>query len=352
MIKIKLGLVGSDRLYLERFMEFAGKRYGGRTELYSFTEPESALQSVAENRIDVLAALQDTDIAPDRIPEHCVFVYLTDSGEIDRYNGCRTVFRYQRAELVYKAVTGLYTDRISDRIEYRTGSGNSHITLFLPECEGSGTATAAAAFSEYSARSGRKTLFLNLRQFRETEDLISAPGDSTFTDVIFSLKSRKSRLRFSLENAVRKSRSGVYFFGSCRNSTDIAEISAAELKMLIDELREEYENIVIVSDFYISERMMLLSEQADSLIIVSGAGRDSEKRLRLKREALECLEKRNGTDITGKLQVLYNRAEKPLPVDIPAAGVFPDRGECSSRTVMAELVSSGIFGELCGGEAV
>ena len=173
MIKIKLGLVGSDRLYLERFMEFAGKRYGGRTELYSFTEPESALQ--------------DTDIAPDRIPEHCVFVYLTDSGEIDRYNGCRTVFRYQRAELVYKAVTGLYTDRISDRIEYRTGSGNSHITLFLPECEGSGTATAAAAFSEYSARSGRKTLFLNLRQFRETEDLISAPGDSTFTDVIFSL---------------------------------------------------------------------------------------------------------------------------------------------------------------------
>ena len=51
MIKIKLGIVDSDRLYLKRLTDFLGRKYSTQIEIYSFSESEGVLEAVKNGNI-------------------------------------------------------------------------------------------------------------------------------------------------------------------------------------------------------------------------------------------------------------------------------------------------------------
>jgi len=344
IIKIKLGLVDSDRLYLERLTEQFGKKYGGQIEVWSFSEVSSVIRSVRDNRINILVVSQDIEIDEKSLSSSCAVAYLTDTPDIETYNGCGTVFRYQRTDALYRAVIGLYSEKISDRIVYRKNTGRAGITLFLPEAEGSGAASAAAAFSEISSENNKKTLFLNLRQFRSTESLFTSSGNSTLTDVVFSLKSRKANMRLKLDSIVKQCR-GVYYFDSCANPLDITEMTGEELMILLDELGCScgYERIVIVSDFYISDRLNVLMESADRIVIVSGSSPAAEARLKRKYDAVLSTEKRMQNSIIQKTGVIYNRSDKALKTEIPVLGIFPDQGPVDDDELIKRMKKSDVF---------
>ncbi len=353
-MKIKLGLVDCDRIYLERFAEYTGKKYSSQIEIYSFTEPEPAIRQVREKRIDVLIVSQDVECSDtEHITDCCAFAYFTETDEIDTYNGQRALCRYRRADDIYREILGMYSEHIADRVKYRASTDRARISLFVPECEGSGTSTLAAAFSEYLALKEKKTLFLNLRQLGDTDRLFQASGDGTFTDVIFAVKSRKVNVRLKLQSLVKKSRNGVFFFKSCISPLDCAELSADEIRILLDETAESgYDNIVVVSDMYVSERLSLLLEYADDVVIVSGNSRISEKRLRQKHEALSEIMKRNRTAFPAEIKVFFNKSDGAVQTGIPYAGVYGTDDSDDERTVMDGMLSSGVLDGLYGGEAV
>ncbi len=344
IIKIKLGLVDSDRLYLERLTEQFGKKYGGQIEIWSFTDMSSVMRSVSENRINILVVSQDIETDEKSLSSSCVLAYLTDTPDIETYNGFGTIFRYQRTDALYRAVIGLYSEKISDRIVYRKNTGHAEITLFLPEAEGSGATAAAAAFSEISAEKNKRTLFLNLRQFRSTGSLFVSPGDSTFTDVVFALKSRKANMKLKLDSIVKQCR-GVYYFDSCANPSDITEMTEEELEILLDELSSScgYDSIVIVSDFYISDRLNVLMESADRIVIVSGNSTAAEARLKRKYDAVLSAEKRMQSSFLQKTGVIYNRSDKALKTEFPVLGVFHDQGPVDDDELVKKIKKSDIF---------
>ena len=353
LIKLKIGLLDSDKIYLERFTGIMERKFGNQIEMFSFTDPDGVISSVNENHINVLLASGDCRLSEEKLSDSCMFAYLADSAEINSVNGKNTIFRYQSADGIYRTLLSLYSEKMSNSVSYRSGAGHARVSLFIPECEGAGASTAAAAMAEYSAATGRKTLFLNLRQFRETEELFSAPGDSTFTDVIFALKSRKANMTLKLESIVKKSKSGVYFFGSCRSPLDSEELDRAELGTLIDELDSScgYDSLVIVSDFFISEKFSVLLDKADDVIIVSGDSRLSEQRLKQKQAAITGLEKRDLAGITDKLRVLFNKSAKAIQLGIPVLGIIPDTGAGGEREIIRRITASGVFGNIFSEEA-
>lgn len=357
MIKIKLGIVDSDRLYLERITELIGKKYSDQIELYSFSDPSSVLQSVRDNRINFLAVSQDIQINTDSLADFCMFAYLTDSGVIDTYNGYRTICRYQRMDVIYRKILGLYSEKLADKVRYRlSGREKARMSLFIPCCEGAGAATTAAAFAEHLAAAGKKTLFLNLRQFRDTSGIFRASGDSSFSDVIFSLKSRKVNITLKLESLVKQDACGVYFYDTCRNPLDINEIKDSELRMLIDEVSENtgYDHIVVVSDFFVSDRLVTLMEYASDVILVSGDTALSKIMFNQKTEVISSIEKRNQISITGKMKMLFNRSRyvKTFPVDIPVIGIQPDLELDEERDIVKSIAASGLFDKISVKEGV
>lgn len=347
-IKIKLGLVDSDRLYLKRLTEVFGKKYGSQIEVYSFDESPKATELISESRVNVLVVSQDSKINAESLPESCMFAYFSESPDIETYNGSMTLFRYQRADSLYRKIIGMYSEKIADRVKYRSTGDRARISLFLPECEGAGAFTAAAAFSEYCTSEGRRTLFLNLRQFHSHGSMFTAPGESTFTDVIFAVKSRKANMRLKLESIVKRNGNGVYFFGDCRNPLDTTELKPDELCLLLDELSGNcgYDNIVIAGDFLVSESFERLLEYSDDVVIVSGNSRTSEIRLRQKQAAVMDLEKRTQTGLAEKLKVIFNRAEGMAASEMTYLGCVPDTGSDDEREAVRGFLSAGVFRSL------
>ncbi|MDD6826725.1 MAG: hypothetical protein PUE12_11585 [Oscillospiraceae bacterium] len=356
MIKIKLGIVDSDRLYLKRLTDFLGRKYSTQIEIYSFSESEGVLEAVKENRINVLAVSSDTEIDPDKIADFCMFAYITDSGIIDTYNGRRTIFRYQRADVIYKQILGLYSEKLADKVRYRTtGAKKANISLFLSVCDGAGATTAAAAFAEHQTRIGKKTLFLNLKQFRDTGSIFNAAGEGTFTDVIFALKSRKVNMTLKMESVVKQNSSGVYFYDTCTSPLDYTEIREDELKVLIDEMSTSfgYDDVVIVSDFFITDRLIILLEYAKEIIMVSGDGKQFKTYLTYRTGAIEKIEKRRHINITDKLRVIFNRTKfsKTFHTDIPVIGIQADISTDDEREIVKKFSASDMFDKICVTEA-
>lgn len=356
MIKIKLGIVDSDRLYLKRLTDFLGKKYSSQIGIYSFSDTEGVAEAVRENRINVLAVSQDMDIDTGSIADYCMFAWITDSKMIDTYKGHSTICRYQRADLIYKQILGLYSEKLADKVRYRiSGAKKAHVSLFLSVSDGAGATTAAAAFAEHQNGNGRKTLFLNLKQFRNTGDIFSASGEGTFTDVIFAVKSRKVNMTLKLESIVKQSMSGVYFYDSCISPLDYTEITETELRSLLDEMRTGfgYENIVIVSDFFITDKLMMLLDYANDVVLVSGDGNLAKTRLLRLVSAIGCIERRMQVNIYDKLRVLFNRTKysRTFYTEIPVIGIQPDLETDDEREIVKSFSSSEMFNKLCTAEA-
>lgn len=352
MIKIKLGIADSNRLYLDRFTKLIERKYKNQIEIYSFSDPEAVPQAVKDNKINVLMVSQDMDISSDSIAEFCMFSYLSDSAQIDTYNGQKTICKYRRIELIYRQILGLYSEKLADKVRYRvTNKKRSHISLFMSVCEGAGATTAAAAFAERLADSGKKTLFLNLKQFRDTKNIFSASGEGSFTDVIFAVKSRKVNMTLKLESIVKQSVSGVYFYDTCTNPLDQTEMKESELRLLIDELSGSfgYDNIVIVSDFFFTDKLAMLLEYSSDIIIVSGDSRMSKDQLLQRTGAIEKLEKRKQISISDKLGLIFNKTKyvKTFSTDIPVLGIHPELETADEREIVRSFAASEIFDRIC-----
>lgn len=357
MIKIKLGIVDSDKLYLSRLTKLFELRYKNQIEIYSFSDFSNVPDAVRENKINVLLAAQDVQVQTGRLADYCMFAYLVESKQIDTYNKCRTICKYQRTDLIYKQLLGLYSEKLADKVRYKnSGLKKSDISLFVSGCDGAGATTAAAAYAEYLTARGRKTLFLNLKQFRDTGSIFSASGEGTFTDVIFAVKSRKVNMMLKLESIVKQSSSGVYFYDTCTNPLDYTEISADELKILIDEMSGSfgYEHIVIVSDFYFSDKLIQLIECASNIIIVSGDSKISQVQLIQKAKAISSLEKRKQINISDKLSLIFNRTKftKTFTTEIPVLGIQPEMELSDERDIVRSFSASDMFEKICAREKV
>lgn len=351
MIKIKLGMVDDDILYLKRLSELFSTRYKEQIEIYSFSDAAKVPDAVRENRLNVLLVSHNVNLDPDLIADFCVFAYFSESSDIDTLNDKKVVCKYQKAEVIYKQIISLYSEKLTDKVRYKNAAnGKAAVSLFMSGCDGAGATTAAAAFAVLMTAKGRKTLFLNLKQFGNTENIFSAAGNGSFTDVIFAVKSKNANITLKLESAVKQSSNGVYFYDVCHSSLDYTEINAEELGILLNEICSSfgYKQVVIVSDFYFSDKLLLLLEKADNITIVADDSQTAKQHIARETEALSNLEKRSNFPICEKTSLILNRTKGTglIKTEIPVIGVQTEIENSDDRTIVHMLAASGIFNKI------
>lgn len=308
-MKIKLAILEKDQSYLNRIVSVFTTKYTDKFEVYSFTDLQVALSYLENAKIDVFTANDYFEIDLQRIPKRCGFAYLVDSADIEMENNQRAIFKFQKADLIYKQILGIYSEKAGSLTGLKLDDDSTKILAFTSVSGGVGSSSIAAAAAVHYAAQGKKTLYLNLEKFGSADVFFCSEGQFDMSDIVFALKSKKANLGLKLESCVKQDASGVYFYSQAKVALDILELNIEEILCLISEIKlsGDYDYIIIDFDFSMDKDTLKICREAHGIIWVSDGTDISNLKTTRAFQAISIMEKSQESPLTNRISVIYNR---------------------------------------------
>lgn len=308
-MKLKVAILDQDKDFMNRLSRAFQKRYEDKIRLMLFSDEKSLLETIKNTRADLLLIDYSTVSDMGKFPSDIVKGWLCDLPEVNEIDGVPAVCKYQNVENIYKSLVGIYAEN-SGNIVLKKNDSDVKIILFTSSQGGGGTSSAAAAYAFYSAKKGKKVFYLNLEKFGNADYYFSAEGTLSFSDVIYTLKSKNGNLALKLESVIQTDSSGVDFFHTCKNAFDMFELKDQEIENLISVISQvkKYDEIILDYSGDLTDRMVMLMQNcADRIIYISDGSMTGNGKFEKFCEAVHVLEQRNNWNILEKMTLLYNR---------------------------------------------
>ena len=352
-MKIKLAILEKDKSYLTRIVSVFGTRYADKFEIYSFTDQEVALSNLNAAKIDVLVAGDSFDIDVDQLPARCGFAYFVDFADIDMVKDQRAICKFQKADLIYKQILSVYSEKASSITGFKMNSDEGRVLLFCSPSGGVGCSTAAAACAMHIAASGKKTLYLNLEKFGSADLFFNGQGQFDMSDIIFALKSKKSNLHIKLESCVKQDESGVNYYSQPKVALDMMELSTEEILRLLSEIQlmGEYAYIVIDADFSLSKESLKLYREAQDVVLVSDGSELANSKLQRAYEALSIIEQNADAPLINRMSLMYNKVSSKTGQTVEIQGLkelggAPKYERATTQQILAQLAPMELFDKI------
>lgn len=322
-MKIKLAVLEKDKSYLTKVVSAFGTKYADKFEIYSFTDMDVALSNIESSRIDVLLASDAFEIDATKLPSRCAFAYLVDSMGIEMVNETRAICKFQKADLIYKQILSVYSEKASSITGFVAHADKGNIVVFSSPCGGVGNSVMAAACAARVAAKGKKALYLNLEKFGGSDLFFNGEGQYSMSDIIFALKSKKTNLPMKLEGCVRQAANNVYYYAQTRNALDMLELTTEEIIRLISEIKlmGEYDYIIIDADFSIDKEMLKIYKQAQNVVMVSDGSCEANAKVERAFAALATKEQNSDVPLTNRMQLIYNRVSSKSGQSVEISGL-------------------------------
>lgn len=322
-MKIKLAILEKDKSYLSRISSVFGTKYADKFEVYSFTDMDVALSNIDSSRIDVLLASDAFQINAAKLPSRCAFAYMVDSMGIEMINEVRAICKFQRADLIYKQILSVYSEKASSITGFSAHADKGNVVVFSSPCGGVGNSVMAAACAVRAASQGKKVLYLNLEKFGGADLFFAGEGQYGMSDIIFAVKSKKTNLPLKLEGCVRQAANSVYFYAQAKNALDMLELTSEEVLRLISELKlmGGYDYIVIDTDFSLDKEALKIFKQAQALVMVSDGSCEANAKIERAYTALATKEQNSDAPLTHRVQLAYNRVSSKYGKSVEISGL-------------------------------
>jgi cellulose biosynthesis protein BcsQ len=355
-MKIKIAILDQDENYLSRLAAVFTGRFMDKLEVYSFTDANVALREAALAKINVFLASEAVGFEPAALPERCGFAWLVETAGIESVKGARAICKYQKADGIYREILELFSETVPDSVSIRSESGRgAALIAFAPVSGGTGGSTAAAAFAMSLARKGKRALYLNTELFGDSGAFFSAADvRSSFSDVIFAVKNRRSNLALKIESCAAQDQSGVCFFAPAREALDVMELTGADVELLAEAIKGSglFDAVVADADFSLGQAALALFRQSDAIALVSDGSDISNRKFRRAVRAIELMEQQKpDLRLLSRLVLLYNKfggASAQLDGDsrFATAGRLPRTDRQSAREIALYLSQSDVFDRL------
>ncbi|MCI9632199.1 MAG: hypothetical protein HFH18_02970 [Ruminococcus sp.] len=322
-MKIKVAVLDHDIEFMDRLAKIFQQKYADRISLSLFSNEDTLYEGLKTFHADIVLFDEFIQIKEECIPDGVTAGYFSAIPDVDEIGGIPAICRYQKAEMIYKMILGLYAENLSD-VKLKKSKTEVQTVLFTSVQGGAGTSAAAAAYALSQAEKKKKLFYLCLQKFGNPELYFHGEGKLSFSDVVYSLKSRKGNLLIKLESAAQTDPSGVDFFSSCKNTYDMFELSDDEVRMLIQGLMQsaKYEEIVIDLSGEMTERMvMLMQDYADRIIYVSDGSTAGNQKFESFCETAGVMEQRQECEILSKACLLYSRFSSKSSVRLEKTAV-------------------------------
>lgn len=322
-MRIKLAILEKDVNYLNRIVSVFSTKYADKFEIYSFTELRLAMSVLEESKIDVLVANDTFEVDVNELPKRCGFAYLVDAPDVDTENNQRAICKFQKADLIYKQILSVYSEKAGSISGLKLGDDSAKILLFQSVSGGVGSSTVAAATALRFAGKGKKVLYLNLEKFGSSDLFFSAEGSFDMSDIVFALKSKKANLALKLESCVKQDVSGVCFYSQPKLALDMLELTHEEILRLISELKlsASYDYIILDMDFGMDKQMLKICRQAHNIIWVGDGSEISNTKIGNAYAALSIIEQSAEAPIMNRISLVYNKFSNKTGKAIEISGL-------------------------------
>lgn len=325
-MRIKLAILHSDPVYLNRLVSILSAKYHERLALYSFTEQETALEAIVREKIDVFLADDIFGIPTEELPEKCGFAYFVDSPEVDTFKGSPAICQFQRTELIYKQILGVFSDALGETSVRNLYSGSAKVLVFSSPCGGTGTSSLAAACAVHYAAAGKRCVYLNLEDFGSADSYFSGEGAFSISDVIYAVKSRRGSLSVKLESCLKRDASGVLYFSGPKVALDMMELNPEDRKELVSALVDSgiCDCVLVDMPFDLKKETRGIYALAHVLVWVCDGQPVSIHKTAKAYEALKLLEQGGSNQLWERVCLLQNKltsdAADPVPEGLRKAG--------------------------------
>ncbi len=349
-MKIKVAILEKDRSYLTRIVSTFGTKYADKLEIYSFTDPDVAMGTLDSARVDVLLASDAFEIETHILPKRCAFAYLVDSMGIDTLKNERAICKFQKADLIYKQILSVYSEKASSITGFKMTGEESQILVFCSPSGGVGSSTMAAACAMHFAKKEHKVLYLNLEKFGSADLFFSGQGQFDMSDIVFALKSKKTNLPMKLESCVKQDPCGVSFYSQAKIALDMMELNTEDTLRLISELNlmGEYDYIILDMDFGIDKDMLKIYRQAQAIVFVGDGSPESNAKTERAYTAIATLEANADAPLTNRMSFIYDKVSSKFGQSINAAGLkvlggAPRYSGAGTRQIVEQLAALEFF---------
>ncbi len=352
-MRIKLAILENDQSYLNRIVTAFNTKYSDKFEIYSFTDKDIAMTTLDSARIDVLVASDAFEIDVTSLPNRCGFAYFTDSADVDHVNEQRAICKFQKADLIYKQILSVFSEKAGSVSGLKLGEENAKIFAFSSACGGVGTSSMAASAARYFAAKNQKTLYLNLERFGSSDAFFAGEGQFDMSDIVFALKSKKTNLPLKLESCVKQDASGVYFYSQSKVALDMHELTVDDIVRLISEIKliGSYDYIILDMDFSLDAGSIKILKQTHAIVWVSDGSEVANAKTYRAHEALSIIEQNSDSSLVNRLCVVYNKfsnkSSKTLgELNIKNIGGAPKYEHASTAQVLEQLSKMDMFDKI------
>lgn len=328
-MRLKVGVIDSDVIYIKRFVSNAQRKLADEMELYVYTNVEQAYSGLKHVYPDVLLVADEIAFDCNAIPRGIVVIYFSKRNDVEEINGFPVISKYhQKLVDIYKNILNIYAENSSSEQIGKKKKKNVKMTLFMSVQGGVGTTTVAAAYAVDRAKKGNKVFLLSLDMFGNIALYFSGDGKQSLTDILNALK-KDINIEAKFHSAVKTDHSGVNFFDVCKNAYDMVEFKDEELKTLLENIQtfeQGYDEIVLEYSGHLDKRMLFLMKQySDYIFYVNDGSTVGNIKFQRFCEAMKVIEYKEEEHILNKMRLIYNQfssktGEQLIETAIPVIG--------------------------------
>lgn len=348
-MKYKVAIVDTDQIYLTRFSKTFGNKYADKIDVFSFSSWEAYENSEEKNRFDMLMIAEGVvDIK--NLTEKTPIAVLVGQNDIDTVDGNTAICKYQKHEIIVKQILEFCLEGEEVRFTKRNVLGNTTKVIYVTSATGgTGTTTMAISLAKYLTQKGKKVLYLSFEKNPATDLFLHAQGESSFSDVIYLIKSKKNNLISRIENIIQRDESGVFFIPPCRTVFDINELSVNEIKPLLQELCTvgSYEAIIIDSLLDFNEAGFFSCDYADQILLVANGTKIDSQKLRQLHAAFNIWDKERNSRFISKTHLIYNcygsKSLQATDIDFKVLGTAPKLEGTNEQQIVDYISDMNLF---------
>ena len=224
--------------------------------------------------------------------------------------GRTAVCKYQSIQSFYNDIVEVFSNQTDEAdIQIDSESQKKTIITFTSSSGGVGVSTLAAAYTLHLAQEGTNALYLNLEEFGSSELYFYADGKQDYSNVIYALELDNSSTFMRLENALRKTASGVYFIAPAKAALDMRDLNEERVDLLFENLKKSklFDTIVVDMPFRFDDKTISQIRRSDTAIFISDGSLTANYKLKRVSDTLEILSKSDEKLIDCRCFLFYNR---------------------------------------------
>lgn len=355
-MRIKIAVLLTDTDYENHLREFFVNQYIDQLEMYFCNSLTNAVSAINDMGLDMLILSEDIALTDKQITQQCAVEYLTNRQGTDRINGFPAIYKYQRMSQIFDKLQEQFNEfslarqsaiqqevlpeHMEQEIEdtYEKVFENeisleelevdfskmfeekkkTQYSLVTATADGVGATTVAVAYAEYLAKSGVKTLLINLDKNNSDQNI--------FQTIL--LQNNESNVPGKYRQMIKACDSGLHILSIHNLNVEDSNL----IKQI--EAESDYEQIVMdvpYSDSYVFTEYM---DKSNGIFWIDNGSELSGLRLKEIESKLPDI-------IVEKSKLVFNRYSNDSgKIDngrIPVVAGFPVYKESSTNLIIEKM---------------